>query len=274
MSLFNVNPDTCNRDGLCVDECPVKIIMLADKKSLPVPVPGAEDLCVDCGHCVAVCPTGALSHRSMTPEQCLPVKENLLLDADQAEHFLRYRRSIRTYRKKPVEKDILSRLVGIASYAPSGHNVQPVCWRVVHDRDEVRRLTGLVVDWMRFLLQDNADFAKQMHMDMVVAGWDMGIDSVCRDVPHLIIAHGLQADPMAQSSCTIALTYLDLAAPSLGLGTCWAGFFHAATMLWPPLQEALNLPDGHACMGAMMVGYPKYKYKRMPVRNMPRITWV
>jgi hypothetical protein len=26
--------------------------------------------------------------------------------------------------------------------------------------------------------------------------------------------------------------------------------------------------------GAMMVGYPKFKYPRMPARNEPRISWM
>jgi len=64
-----------------------------------------------------------------------------------------------------------------------------------------------------------------------------------------------------------------LAAPSLGLGTCWAGYFTAAANFYPPLQEALALPQGHLPYGAAMVGYPKYGYQRMPPRNKPEITW-
>ncbi|RJP88125.1 MAG: hypothetical protein C4518_11280 [Desulfobacteraceae bacterium] len=112
-----------------------------------------------------------------------------------------------------------------------------------------------------------------MHMELVVGAWDFGVDVVCRDAPHLVIAHGLAADATAQSACTIALTYLELAAPSLGLGTCWGGFFGAAAMFWPPLQEALALPKGHVCYGTAMVGRPKFKYHRLPARNTPKVTW-
>ena len=59
MSLFEVDQDKCNRDGICAAECPLKII---DMKStgIPAPVNGADALCINCGHCVAVCPTGAI----------------------------------------------------------------------------------------------------------------------------------------------------------------------------------------------------------------------
>jgi nitroreductase len=66
---------------------------------------------------------------------------------------------------------------------------------------------------------------------------------------------------------------LDLAAPSFALGTCWAGFLMMAASHWPPLQNALSLPEGYACFGAMMIGYPKYKYQRLPLRKEPDIMW-
>ncbi len=273
MSLIHVNSDTCNRDGICVAECPMKILVLKDRESVPEPVRGAEALCIDCGHCVAVCPTGALSHRSMSPDQCPPVRKEWLLSPEQAEYFLRSRRSIRTYRKKPVDREILRRLISMAAYAPSGHNLQPVRWQVVYETDELRRLTGMVADWMRYLIKEQPDFAREMHMDMVVAGYELGMDVICRGAPHLVIAHAPASDLTAQASCTIALTYLELAALPLGLGACWAGFFHAAAGFWPPLQKALGLPEGHTCMGAMMVGYPKYTYHRLPLRKAPKITW-
>jgi nitroreductase len=70
----------------------------------------------------------------------------------------------------------------------------------------------------------------------------------------------------------IALSYMDLAAPSLGLGCCWAGFFMIAAGSWPPLAEAFQLPEGHKSFGAMMVGYPKFRYQRLPERNEAKIT--
>jgi nitroreductase len=126
---------------------------------------------------------------------------------------------------------------------------------------------------MRSLVADKAEFALSMHMDRVVDSWDKGIDRILRSAPHLIVAHGLSTMPISQSSCFIALTYLELAAPSLGLGTCWAGYFTAAANFYSPLQKALALPQGHLPYGAAMIGYPKYSYQRMPPRNKPEINW-
>ncbi|MDO8785795.1 MAG: nitroreductase family protein [Syntrophales bacterium] len=273
MSIFVVDENKCTHDGACVSECPIRIIELKDENSVPTLLDGADELCVKCGHCVAVCASGALSHTAMTPEQCTPVRREWLLNPEHTEHFLRARRSVRTYKDHPVERDLLAKLIDIARFAPSGHNLQPVNWLVVYDRDKVRSLAGLVVDWMRHLMNEDPLTAKARHMDLIVGLWETGIDAVCRSAPHLIIAHAPEDEGTAPAACTIAMTYLDLAAPSFGLGSCWAGFFNAAAYLWPPLRQALGLPERHISFGTIMVGYPKYAYHRLPIRNEARITW-
>jgi len=42
---------------------------------------------------------------------------------------------------------------------------------------------------------------------------------------------------------------------------------------FPPMQKALALPEGHVAGGCMMLGYPKYRYQRVPVRKPAVITW-
>jgi nitroreductase len=178
----------------------------------------------------------------MKPEDCPPVQKQLLLTPEHAEHFLRSRRSIRTYKDRPVDRAVLARLIEIARFAPSGHNLQPVHWLAIQDTKEVKRLAGLVIDWMRLMIAEHPEVAEPMHFDRVVKAWELGHDKVFRGAPHIIVAHGLRSLPSAQSACIIALTYLELAATAHGLGACWAGYFNAAATLYPPMMEALAFP--------------------------------
>ncbi len=271
MTLFTIDPERCNQDAICVAECPVRIITMVD--GLPQPVKQAEALCINCGHCVAVCPTQAFSHRNLKPADCIPLEETPTITPEQAEIFLRRRRSIRTYKKKPVEKALLERAITLAGHAPSGHNRQPVNWHVIHDTDLLRALNEKVIDWMGWMIKEKPEFAGPLHLDMVVAGWKAGLDTITRNAPHLVIAHGHRKDPTAQTACTIAMTWLDIVLPSLGLGGCWCGYFNSAAAFWPPLQEALELPDNHVSFGTMMVGHPTFTYHRIPPRKRPGITW-
>ena len=273
MSLFSVDPEKCNKDGICVQVCPVRIIEQASNSDVPTPVEDAEKHCISCGHCVTVCPTAALSHRDMSPEDCPQLQKEWQLSPEQTEHFLRSRRSIRNYKQEPVEKEKLEQVINIASHAPSGHNRQPVKWRVIYNKSDLQNISEHVVDWMRHLMKEQPDFAHSLHMDRVLAGWEAGLDPITRDAPHAILTHAPESDPTAQAACTIALSYLELAAPSLGLGGCWAGFVNAAALFWPPLQEELSLPRGDVLYGTMLIGYPKFKYQRLPLRNEPSIEW-
>jgi nitroreductase len=240
----------------------------------PSLVRGAEALCINCGHCVAVCPAAALRHRNLSPSDCLPVNPEWALDPARTEHFLRCRRSIRNYRKKPVTREVMSRLLDMARYAPSGHNLQPVKWLVVDGPDKVHELTAHVTDWMRFMIRDHPEMAGPMHLERIVAGWKNGVDVICRNAPALVLAYAGKKDRTAPAACTLAMAYLALAAPSLGLGSCWAGYFGMAAAQWPGLQAALGLPEGTVVYAAMMVGYPRFAYHRMPARKPADIRWV
>ncbi|MGV8059157.1 MAG: nitroreductase family protein [Smithellaceae bacterium] len=273
MSHIIINQQKCKQDAICIETCPMGIIEQKNNRSFPTPAGNAEELCIQCGHCVAVCPHGALSLKTMEVEKCPEIRKDWLLNIEHAEHFLRYRRSIRCYKDKPVEKDALSKLIEIARFAPSGHNTQPVEWLVIYDSGEVQQLAGVVIDWMQYMLKQQPEIANSLHMDRVVEQWAQGKDGICRKAPHMIVAHAAKGNRAAPVASSIAITYLELAAPSLGLGTCWAGFFHIAATSWPSLQKALALPEGHVCCGAVMIGYPKYKYHRLPLRKEPSILW-
>jgi len=274
MRLISIDPQRCRRDGLCASVCPLKLIQMPGPDDLPAPVAGAGEVCIRCGPCLAVCPHGALSLEGVRPDDCPPVRREWLGDPERTEHFLRSRRSIRVFRDEPVERETVERLLRVASHAPSGHNAQPVRWRVVHGPGEVRRLAGRVVEWMRDFSRRQPRTARDMHLGLITAAWDAGIDVICWEAPHVVLAHALADDPRASRDSTIALAYLDLAAPGFGVGTCWAGYFTLAAAQWPALQEDLALPPGHAVQGALMLGRPRIHFHRLPPRNDPVITWM
>ena len=272
MQLFHIDQETCHQDGICAAVCPARIIAFKPG-GYPSPVAGAEKACIRCGHCVAVCPSGSLDHLAMAAGQCPPVQPELHLASRQAGHFLRSRRSIRVYKKKRLDKALLEQLIRMARYAPSGRNSQDARWLVLGRADDIHRTAGLVVDWMRWTQEKDPQTASLMHLDKALQSWEAGEDIIFRNAPGLIIAHAEQANPRGPTTCTIALTYLELAAVSLGLGCCWAGYFMRAAGVYPPLMQALALPEGHQCFGAMMVGFPKFTYHRLPLRDEPEITW-
>jgi nitroreductase len=144
---------------------------------------------------------------------------------------------------------------------------------VIEDLKEVRRLAGIVADWMRFAIKEMPQMADSLHLDLIVADWEQGNDRIMRGAPHAIVVYAPAGNVMAPGAAPVALTYLELAAYSLGLGACWAGYFQLGAAYYAPMIEALQLPEGHKSLGAMMVGYPKHSFSRIPLRNEPVILW-
>jgi len=268
MTLFTIDKDLCLRDGICVAECPNYLIEMTDNEAYPTATARAELDCIECGHCVAVCPTGALSHRNLSPAECEEMRPDIFPNANQVEHLLRTRRSIRSFTGQPVPQAILTRLLDITSYAPSAGNTQPVEWLVIYDSAVVRRIGRLALDWL-YQHAVSGGWSRR-YLSTFACAQERQLDVVCRGAPHLIIAHVL---PGQESNASIALTYLELAAYGLGLGACWCGFVNAAIEASPLVRETTGLPADRVVGGALLIGYPRYVYERVPSRKTPCVQW-
>ncbi len=273
MPSIKINESACNKDGLCSTICPFQIITPPEGEIPPEPKPEFSKWCTSCGHCVSICPTGAISHSSMQPDQCPTADYKLIPGPDQFEHILRLRRSIRRFKETLPKNEVLERLISMARYAPSGHNLQSIRWQVFTKQDDLNHLVNMVCDWMKHMLNEMPDAPNAPVFKEVVNAWNEDTDLVLHQAPVLILAHSKIQTGIEATDAAISLAYLDLAALSLGLGCCWAGLFTMAAKFWKPLEEFLNLPKSHQLHAAMMAGYPKLKFQRLPVRKPPEIQW-
>ena len=225
-----------------------------------------------CGHCVAVCPHGAMSLGNMPKEQCPPILDSLKLSPEQVSQLLKSRRSVRSYKKQPVPREVVNQIIDIARYAPTGMNAQDVQWTVIGP-DGARRVAESVIDWMRALVKMNSPVAGAYNAKPLVDAWENGTDFILRGAPQLVVTHAHKDNALAQIDCTIALTYFMLSAIPFGAGTCWAGFVQLAAAMSGDVLKSLGLPEEHKCNGAMMLGFPSHEFHRIPVRKEPAITW-
>ena len=275
MSFIEINQKTCNQCGICADECPDHLIAFV-KGHFPRAIPGSDAICIRCGHCVAVCPNGSLSHRDEPVEKSPEILENFQVTPEQCEQLLKSRRSVRVFKDQPVSREIISHLIEDSRYAPTGHNNQEVEWLVIDNKKELERIEDVGTEWFRWNIKNQTPMAAAFHMEEQMKTQEKSHNVFLRGAPVLIVTHAAiqgGSTMIAQIDCAAALSYMDLMANSMGLGTCWAGFILIMANMFQPMKEAIGLPESQANLGCMMLGYNKFRYQRIPPRREPKIIW-
>jgi nitroreductase/NAD-dependent dihydropyrimidine dehydrogenase PreA subunit len=266
MSLVTIDHNACRRDGMCSAVCPMGLFEV-DGEGFPVFRAGTDKRCIACGHCVAVCPHNAISHEKLPMEDSPLIDHTLTVSVPALNQLLKSRRSIREFRDEPVPEAMVREAIDAARWAPSAVNRQPAHWLVIQTPSEVKRLAGLVIDYLcqgSKLEPRYAPFIEQ---------WKQGKDPILRNAPHLAVIYAPDEWIWSSVDGAIALTQFELALVAQGIGTCWAGFLMRAANGHLPLREALGIPADHSVFGALMYGFPRYRYHRVPPRLAARIEW-
>jgi nitroreductase/NAD-dependent dihydropyrimidine dehydrogenase PreA subunit len=271
MALIAINERTCTKCGICADECPSHIISF-QTGSFPQILKRAETGCIRCGHCVAICPTASLNHRDEPLEKAIDVLDDLKVTPEQCEQLLKGRRSVRVFKDQPVPREIIAHLIEVASYAPTGHNSQEVEWLVIDNKKNLAHIEDLATGWIEWVITNQPQMAASFNMKAMLERQKVNHNTFLRGASALLVTHA-NDQRMASIDSAIALGYLDLAANTLGLGTCWAGLVLSMANTFPPIKEAIALPEGHSALGCLMLGYNRFKYQRIPVRKEPGIIW-
>jgi len=260
MSQITVDTRQCKSDGICVAVCPSRSLVL-NEHGFPEEVEDAR--CILCGHCVAVCPCGALTHAGLPQEAFLRASRKLPAPKVM-DDFLMSRRSVREFKDPPVDRKTLEALLEVAHRAPTASNSQKLHWIVVEGGASVRALSAEAMNWLR-ASGIPAAMSEQ---------WDAGYDFILRGAPTVLVACAPADYGWGKQDCAIALTYLELAAETRGLGICWAGYLTRVAEAHAPLRQALAVPEGYVVCGGLMLGEHKYSYKLVPPRKPLSVQWI
>lgn len=258
MTSLVLKQQLCVQCGQCIKNCPQRILARKPDGTVVV-VKKALERCIACGHCVACCTVGALTLNGIAPENLLPA-ETLDLSEAQRNALFANRRSIRLYKDQPVPPEVVSLALEKARYAPTASNSEQVEWILLGDKDKLHTLGAQVAEWMTTL---------EGRYRLVGEFFKAGHDPILRGAPALILAHGLSDSPWGAVDCTAAVSYLELALHSYGLGSCWAGFVIAAVNAGINLNVPLS--ENRKIYGGLMIGYPATHFIRVPPRKPVRL---
>jgi nitroreductase len=101
-----------------------------------------------------------------------------------------------------------------------------------------------------------------------------GEDPIFFHAPVLLVAHvAADAGSFGRDDACYAAYNLMLAAERAGLGTCLIGYFIGAVDRNRALLDQLGLPPGRRPEVALVLGFPRYRFRRAVPRRRMDILW-
>jgi nitroreductase len=182
---------------------------------------------------------------------------------------IRDRRSVRAYQPRSVSRELLMTLIEAANQAPSGMNTQPWRFVVVEDKEFKKKLVATAVPNSKKYLESIKEINPSRHA-LIMKRYEELPDPVYYSAPAIIFVIGSGA--YASDSCPLACQNLILAAHSLRLGSCWVKLGSLITDN-PEIVKTLELSEGEAIFGPILIGYPDGQPKAPPKKE-PIIKWI
>jgi nitroreductase/NAD-dependent dihydropyrimidine dehydrogenase PreA subunit len=296
MMIVTINQKKCKACGICEDVCPrhiPKITQNGDRKITLISSQRVE-LCMACGHCVALCPNRAIEVDGLSYDDYAPIEDSAI-EYEQLIYLLRKRRSIRRYKDKPVPRELINRMVEAARCAPTGTSSPSTGVTIIDDAQMLSAFSELVYvlyeklekglrnPIARQFIKRSAG-AKRVRTldDFVMPGMHWYIqwyregksNEILRDCPALILFHSPINEPVAAENCLIAAFHALLAAEVIGLGTCFNDIIPPTCNRSSEIRKLLALPESREVYASLTLGFPKYKYKRIPPKNLAEIRYL
>ena len=259
MSLeLRIDSEKCVGCGLCVADCNPRALELDGSSRTPRFVEDGEKRCFKCQHCLAICPAGALSILGLDPADS--EERGRGLDPAELLNLIKCRRSCRSYRRGSVDKATLDKLKNMLAWAPTGVNDHRLFFSFIDDAEVMDDFRRDFLAKLLKLVESEAPGAEKFarYKKRLLAGEDV----IFRGAPHLVLACTPADAPCAAVDPVIALSYFELYAQSLGLGTLWCGLFIWSLVAMPEFMKRLGVPEGYVPGYAMMFGNTGLNYPR------------
>lgn len=176
---------------------------------------------------------------------------------------LETRRSVRKYEARPVEREVIEKLVQLATQAPSAMNAQPWVFAVFSDKARLEEIST----------RAKAIVLEGMHEHPALEKYRGALSkrafNIFYNAPVLVVIYAKPEGPEPETDSCLAAQNFMLAAHNEGLGTCWIGF--AKYLLdSAEFKAEVGIPAEYVAAAPMILGYPAVEHPPVP-RKTPEV---
>ena len=259
----------------------------ADCTSLSIHIDNftVENTCIACGHCVAICESSAIQFENKpTIELHKPT-----ISPDEFYNLSTHTRTCRNFTTKPIEFEIVKKLLDNMANYPSASNSRKVEVTIITNPDVIKRLNDfssqtlyklfstLTKPIVKQILQVFISKSEANKLVKYKALFERKMknnpNNITYEAPLVMIFHAKKNKTgMLQTDADIWSTYTSLYASTFGLGTCFNGFIVKALQGNTNAKIEFGIPKENEVFISILIGYPKFNYTNETGRNIPRYT--
>lgn len=207
--------------------------------------------------------------------------------------FLSTRRSIRSFKDIPVPDEMISQILDSLSYSPYGAAPEKVNITVINNRKVIEsalphmeEFLDNIVKWMdnpvasymirrKRGMETYNTIRNHLYPISKLENYKLRFgDRITRDAPAIIIFHSDKKAEEHTNNSLIYATYIILTVHSLGLGATMLGIVPAAINKVQVLKDIFRIPQGNEAIMSVILGYPKYNYRRVIKRKNHPVSWI
>mgnify|MGYP001551756005 CR=1 FL=1 len=288
--MIQINSENCTGCLRCVNICPRGVLVAEKNSGKTIPAVSAirEDLCLECGHCTAICGENALQINMLNPEKFLPLNGSDIT-SDQVLALLKQRRSVRRYKNQEIPIKLLRQIIQACDCAPTGSGRPTTSVIIISSKNILRELSGHIYDFyeklekglsnpvIRFFMKKRMGQNKLATLrDFVMPGMHWFIkwyrsgrnNEILRDCPVLMLFLSPVNEPVGSENCLITAFHAILMAQTLDVGTCFNDLIPPACNRTKEIRQLLEIPEDREVYAAVTLGLPKYRFKSVPPRKL------
>ena len=243
--MFEVDKEKCVHCGLCIQDCSAKALKFNDDKFPEID----EKKCFKCQHCLAVCPVGAISVCGKNPENSDKIYAQ---NPDMILNLIKSRRSFRHYKQENLSSSKMDKLKEMLKYVPTGVNYHKLHFAFIDDIEVMNEFRSYVNQKILDALTKKPVKAIANKFSRYSKAFLNGEDIVFRGAPHMLVVSTPVDAPCYNVDPMIALSYFELYAQSMNVGTCWCGLAEFCLIIMPELSDYLKIPQGYKASYVML----------------------
>jgi len=257
--MITIDQKECIGCGTCVRVCLPGQIRLKENVATFI-----GDDCLKCGHCAGVCPVNAVKVDGWNDTVVSYDDLGYRATTSQLLSLIRSKRSTREFKTDKISHEDIETILQAAKYTATAKNLRTMKFVVLEGNLQSLALRAVQA------LQKNGTAPIGSMVEKTLNGED----GIFFNAPTVILVADKITKDFEGNNAYLAASKMELVAETLGIGSCYIGFFARALLFDEELKKDVGIDEDYKVYAVLALGYPDVEYLRTVERPALDVKWL